>query len=48
MLNILSSGEQHLNDIVMMVKVQCVLLELLALFLLRPKKNWFLLCFSLC
>jgi hypothetical protein len=34
MLNVLNNGEQYVNDIAMMVKVQCVLLELLALFLL--------------
>jgi hypothetical protein len=41
MLNVLSSGEEHLNDIAMMVKVQFVLLELLTLFLLRQKKIGF-------
>jgi hypothetical protein len=39
MLNVLNNGEQHLNDIAMMVKVQCVLLELLVLFLLKQKKK---------
>jgi hypothetical protein len=44
MLNVLSSGEEYVNDIAMMVKVQYVLLELLALFLLWFRVNFFDFC----